>query len=236
MNRRKHARSARGFTLIELMIVVSVIATIAAVAIPNLLSSRLTANEASAISTLRTLISAQAQVAARAAVDSDGDGRGEFLTLAELSGAVRLRGVAAPLDPAAVSVSLGQVSNSVVNKSGYCFGMFLPGPGGAGVAEDPGGGMAAPGALDADLAETFWVCYAWPASRGSSGRRAFVTNQSGDLLQTDNTVQSYSGAGAAGVVPAADAAYSAAADMTAPLSFNGLPAAAQDGGVWLAVN
>ncbi len=236
MNRRKHARSARGFTLIELMIVVTVIATIAAVAIPNLLSSRLTANETSAIATLRTLISAEALVSSRTAVDSDGDGRGEFLYLAELAGAVALRGGGPPLDPAAVSISLGQVANSVVNKSGYCFGLFLPGPGGAGVAEDPGGGMAAPGAIDSDLAETFWVCYAWPASRGTSGRRAFVANQSGDLLQTDNTVQGYSGAGAAGVIPAADAAYSAAGDMTAPLSLNGAPAAAQDGGVWRVVN
>ena len=45
----------RGFTLIELMIVVAVIAIIAAVAIPSLLDARIAANEASAISSIRTL-------------------------------------------------------------------------------------------------------------------------------------------------------------------------------------
>lgn len=44
-----------GFTLIEIMIVVAIIALIAAIAIPNLLRSRLQANEASAVSDLRTI-------------------------------------------------------------------------------------------------------------------------------------------------------------------------------------
>jgi type IV pilus assembly protein PilA len=45
----------RGFTLIELMIVVAIIAIIAAIAIPSLLNARKAGNEASAISSLRTL-------------------------------------------------------------------------------------------------------------------------------------------------------------------------------------
>ena len=49
----------KGFTLIELMIVVAIIAIIAAIAIPSLLQSKMAANEASAISALRTLSSAQ---------------------------------------------------------------------------------------------------------------------------------------------------------------------------------
>ncbi len=50
----------KGFTLIELMIVIAIIAIIAAIAIPNLLRARAAANEASAISSLRTLVSSQA--------------------------------------------------------------------------------------------------------------------------------------------------------------------------------
>ena len=48
----------KGFSLIELLIVVAIILIIAAIAIPNLLRSRIAANEASSVSTLRTLTTA----------------------------------------------------------------------------------------------------------------------------------------------------------------------------------
>jgi type IV pilus assembly protein PilA len=49
----------RGFSLIELLIVVAIILIIAAIAIPSLLRSRIAANESSAVSSLRTITTAE---------------------------------------------------------------------------------------------------------------------------------------------------------------------------------
>src|SRR5258708_20323106 len=52
-------RTSKGFSLIELLIVVAIILIIAAIAIPNLLQARLAANESSAAGSLHALQSAE---------------------------------------------------------------------------------------------------------------------------------------------------------------------------------
>src|SRR5712691_11219807 len=52
-------KKQKGFSLIELLIVVAIILIIAAIAIPNLMRSRMAANEASAVGSLRTINTAE---------------------------------------------------------------------------------------------------------------------------------------------------------------------------------
>jgi type IV pilus assembly protein PilA len=63
-------RNHKGFSLIELLLVVAIILIIAAIAIPSLLQARISANESSAVATIRTISSAM--VTYNATYGSDG--------------------------------------------------------------------------------------------------------------------------------------------------------------------
>jgi prepilin-type N-terminal cleavage/methylation domain-containing protein len=75
-------KAKRGFTLIELMIVIAIIAIIAAIAIPNLLAARKSANEAAAIGALKTLTTSQSVFREG---DKEQDGNLDYGMLTELS-------------------------------------------------------------------------------------------------------------------------------------------------------
>jgi prepilin-type N-terminal cleavage/methylation domain-containing protein len=180
-------RQEHGFTLIELMIVIAIIAIIALIAIPNLLSSRLVANETSTIGTLRSLSSAEAEFQARQICDQDADGLGEYGFLQELAGSVIPRGAASLLDPPSISQALGNVDASgFATKSGYVLLFFLPGANGA-IQEPPLGAPAVANPADANVQESRWACYAFPQTIRNTGNRAFVINQQAEVYATTNS-------------------------------------------------
>lgn len=249
---RTHKQS--GFTLIELMVVVAIIAIVAAIAIPKLVSARVSANENATISTLRSISTAQQNMIASVTIDTDIDGGGEAGYFGELAGEVPVRvwsqlgtGIGAAGDsaqPSFLSKEFADVftiaGEGVVERNGYYFKIYLPdgsaSPPVAGLPELGTGGANPAGIPGSANCELYWCCYAWPAQVNRTGRRAFMVNQVGDVFATQNLASQAGGPyDGTNRTPAFDAAYSASGDMSSEVALAIAGLTAQDGLVWTPV-
>ncbi len=186
----------RGFTLLELLIILVVIAILVTFALPSLLGSRIVANENAAFATVRTIVQAQLAFANRRDADLNQNGTGEFGTFGEMSGNVAVRaanGGTKFMTPSTINPSFRAISPlGEMLRHGYYYRIYLPSATGDGLIEKPGGG--ADENVSAEKAETYWSLYAWPQRHGATGVKTFFANQSGDIHFTEDT--RYSGPGA----------------------------------------
>ena len=152
----------RGFSLIELLIVVAIILVIAAIAVPSLLHSRIAANEASAVYSIRTINTAQTTYAT---------------TYPEKGYSDDLSKLGAPLSGLTSSANAGVLdwvlgcATPVCPKSGYNFSITNVTDGGPGTPVD---GYDVEGV---------------PTSIGVTGYRAFCSNDMNPVMYSpDGTI------------------------------------------------
>ena len=150
-------KKQKGFSLIELLIVVAIILIIAAIAIPNLMRSRMLAHEASAVNSMRTINTAQVTY-------SSTYGQGYAAALVNLSTPLAGCGV-----PSAALACLLDSNLGSGTKSGYTFTSV--GSNGAGTTVSP----------FVEFNST-----ANPVVPGSSGQRSLCSDASG-VIRGDPT-------------------------------------------------
>lgn len=200
------AEGKRGCSIwATLFLVGGVTLLIAAVVAPGLMRARIASNETTAIGKLRMLSTTQAQFQSAGIVDQDGDGEGEFGFLGEVLGRIEPRGRAQrPVPTWRVDNAFRFRGNDgIAEANGFYYLVYLPTAAGPATA-DPGVALA-PHPDNADVQETRFVCYAWPASLGSTANRAFVISQQGQEFATRNRhAQDYEGRRK---VPPPEAAY-----------------------------
>ena len=162
-------KCSRGFSLIELLIVVAIILIIAAIAIPNLLRSRIAANQASAVGSLRTLNTAEVTYATTY-------NTGYSSTLADL-------GPPGGSPPTPVATNAGLIDEVLA-------GMPSAGAGGTTANQSSKSGYTfvySPGTADTTGRINVYQFNASPISAGTTGTNFYYTDQSGVIRQNSAT-------------------------------------------------
>jgi type IV pilus assembly protein PilA len=157
-------RKQKGFSLIELLIVVAIILIIAAIAIPNLLRARIAANESSAVSSIRTMNTAQVEY--QSTYPTVGYA-GTIPTLGPGAvGAVCPAAGPTSTNACLIDSVLSNATTAGTSKSGYYFGV---------------GTVAATGNANLAVGYTFGGA---AASFNQTGVRGFCSNEDGVLRFT----------------------------------------------------
>ncbi|MBI5777937.1 MAG: DUF2950 family protein [Planctomycetes bacterium] len=189
-----------GFTLIELMIVIAIIAVIAAIAIPNLLTGRISANENSAVASLRLLTNAESMWSQQ---DADGNAIKDFWTydvscIHRMFRADNVNKVAfIPIDVAKADAVPADLTGGILpfggiqvevwtsvltgTKSGYWFrAMTLDAPGGTAYRVNTVGTNTIPACNN-----NRYGFMAAPDVYGTSGVNSLIVNEAGTVFATD---------------------------------------------------
>jgi type IV pilus assembly protein PilA len=151
-------KKQKGFSLIELLIVVAIILIIAAIAIPNLMRSKMAANEASAISSLRTINTAEVTYAT---VYPTVGYSNDMPSLGGTPAVCSAPGGASSATACIIDEVLATATTLATAKSGYFYTY---------------GGLVAVGGVN-----TGYAVNASPTIVGTAGQRYFFTDQSGVL-------------------------------------------------------
>src|ERR1041384_3752060 len=161
---------SKGFTLIELMIVVAIIAIIAAIAIPSLLRSRMAANATAAAAACKAFAEAE-EIYHR--TDYDADGVLEYCS--KMTGATSLAtnaGTEIALIDRAFAAAETQAGTP---KAGYVFTILT-------TQTLPVTRLFMSGATNMTLGYAFSAC---PAAYDSTGRDSFMISNAGTIYQSD---------------------------------------------------
>jgi type IV pilus assembly protein PilA len=154
--RQPVARADRGFTLIEILIVVAIIGIIAAAAVPGLLRARMSGNEASAIGSIRAISSAEASYSAAA-------GKGGY--------ADRLATLAVPCPSTTVAFISPDLATDPSEKSGYRIALTAA-----------SGANAGPTDCNGTATTSNYYATAVPVSTGMTGHRGFASTGRGTIF------------------------------------------------------